>query len=75
MVSFTIFLMSAIFSTGTFASAAISSSVGLRPSRWVSRCEMARRRLIVSTRCTGMRMVRALSARARVMACRIHHVA
>ena len=35
----------------------------------------ARRRLMVSIMCTGMRMVRAWSAMARVMACRIHHVA
>ena len=31
--------------------------------------------LMVSTMCTGMRMVRAWSAMARVMAWRIHHVA
>ena len=31
--------------------------------------------LIFSTICTGMRMVRALSAMALVMACRIHQVA
>ena len=33
------------------------------------------RRLIVSTMWTGMRIVRAWSAIARVIACRIHHVA
>ena len=37
--------------------------------------EVRTRRLIFSTMCTGMRMVRAWSAMERVMACRIHQVA
>ncbi len=57
------------------AAAAASSSVASRPSscwRW-----WAVLRSLVSTSiiCTGMRMVRAWSAMARVMAWRIHHVA
>ena len=55
--------------------AAISSTVGSRPSscsiwRW-----MRSTLFIVSTMCTGMRMVRAWSAIARVIAWRIHQVA
>ena len=56
-------------------SAAISSGVGSRPmscSSW--RCTRMSL-LMVSTMCTGMRMVRAWSAMARVMAWRIHQVA
>ena len=54
---------------------AISSTVGSRPSSCSSVRETRIRRLIVSTMWTGMRIVRAWSAMARVMACRIHHVA
>ena len=54
---------------------ASSSIVGSRSSSWMSwrwwRCTL----LIDSTMCTGMRMVRAWSAIARVIAWRIHHVA
>ena len=54
---------------------AISSTVGSRPSSWSSWRETRISRLIVSTMWTGMRIVRAWSAMARVIACRIHHVA
>ena len=54
---------------------AISSTVGSRPSSWRSPRETRMSRLIVSTMWTGMRIVRAWSAMARVMAWRIHHVA
>ena len=54
---------------------ASSSTVGSRSSSCIiwrcTRCTL----LIDSTMCTGMRMVRAWSAMARVMAWRIHHVA
>ena len=56
-------------------SSAISSELGSRPSSCTSRRWMRISRLIVSTMCTGMRMVRAWSAIARLMAWRIHHVA
>ncbi len=56
-------------------SAASSSTVASRPSSWWSwRCTRASL-LIVSTMCTGTRMVRAWSAIALVIAWRIHHVA
>ena len=54
---------------------AISSTVGSRPSSWRSPRETRISRLIVSTMWTGMRIVRAWSAMARVMAWRIHQVA
>ena len=54
---------------------AISSTVGSRPSSWRSWRLTRIRRLIVSTMWTGIRIVRAWSAMARVIACRIHHVA
>ena len=57
------------------ASLAISSIVGSRPRSWTSFLPMFRSLLIVSIMWTGMRMVRAWSAMARVMAWRIHHVA
>ena len=56
-------------------SSPISSRVGSRPSSWSSRRETRTSLLIVSTMWTGMRIVRAWSAMARVMACRIHQVA
>ena len=62
-------------STGTSILIAISSGVGSRPSSWTSWREVRMSLLMVSIMCTGMRMVRAWSAMARVMACRIHHVA
>ncbi len=54
---------------------AISSGVGSRPSDCNSWRETRMSLLMVSTMCTGMRIVRAWSAMARVMAWRIHHVA
>ena len=54
---------------------AISSGEGSRPRRctsWRSTCTTL---LSFSTMCTGMRIVRALSAIARGTACRIHQVA
>ena len=62
-------------STGTSILAAISSGVGSRPSSCTSWREVRMSLLMVSIMCTGMRMVRAWSAMARVMAWRIHHVA
>jgi hypothetical protein len=57
------------------SSFASSSGVGSRPSSWsISRWTRVSL-LICSTMCTGMRIVRAWSAIARVIACRIHHVA
>ena len=57
------------------ASLAISSWVGSRPRSCISSFEMFRSRLIVSIMWTGMRIVRAWSAIARVIAWRIHQVA
>ena len=54
---------------------AISSGVGSRPSSWTRAREVRMSLLMVSIMCTGMRMVRAWSAMARVMAWRIHQVA
>ena len=54
---------------------ASSSMVGSRSSSWVIWRWMRMTRFMLSTMCTGMRMVRAWSAMARVMAWRIHHVA
>src|SRR2546426_372847 len=62
-------------SVGIFITWPISSGVGSRPSSWRSWREIRINLLIVSTMWTGMRMVRAWSASARVMACRIHQVA
>ena len=62
------------FQSAPMASA-ISAKVGSRES---SCCSLRLARvslLIVSTMCTGMRMVRAWSAMARLMACLIHQVA
>ena len=54
---------------------ASSSLVGSRPSSCTICREVRISLLMVSIMCTGMRMVRAWSAMARVMACRTHHVA
>ena len=51
---------------------AISSTVGSRPSSASRERETRLRRLIASTMWTGMRIVRAWSAMARVIAWRIH---
>ena len=53
----------------------ISSLVGSRPNSWISLRLTRTSLLMVSTMCTGMRIVRAWSAIARVIAWRIHHVA
>jgi RNA polymerase primary sigma factor len=54
---------------------AISSDVGSRPSSCTRAREVRISLLMVSIMWTGMRMVRAWSAMARVIAWRIHHVA
>ncbi len=64
-----------IFDTGISMRVAISSTNGSRPSSWTSMRVVRVSLLMVSIMCTGMRMVRAWSAIARVIACRIHHVA
>ena len=56
-------------------SLAISSGVGSRPRSWSSWRWTRTSLLMVSTMWTGMRIVRAWSAMARVMAWRIHQVA
>ncbi|MNC46221.1 hypothetical protein D3C75_952300 [compost metagenome] len=73
--SWPIFLISWIFSTVTPISLAISSSVGSRPRSCSSWRDTRTNLFSVSTICTGIRMVRAWSAMARVIACLIHHVA
>src|SRR5205809_315739 len=62
-------------STGSSSRSAISSGVGSRPSSWTSLRDTRTTRLMCSIMWTGTRMVRAWSAIARVIACRIHHVA
>ena len=57
------------------SSVAISSGVGSRPSCWMSWRSTWMTLLSFSTMCTGMRIVRPLSAIARVTAWRIHQVA
>src|SRR3989442_1296959 len=57
------------------SSSAISSGLGSRPRRCTSWRSMCTTLFSFSTMWTGMRIVRALSAIARVTACRIHHVA
>ena len=59
----------------TRARSAISSGVGSRPSCWTSWRSTWTTLLSFSTMWTGMRIVRPLSAIARVTAWRIHHVA
>ena len=67
--------ISSTFSGVMSISLASSSGVGSRPRSCSSSRWMRPSLLITSTMCTGMRMVRAWSAMARVMAWRIHHVA
>ena len=57
------------------AALAVSSMVGSRPFSWRSFLETFRSLDIVSIMWTGIRIVRAWSAMARVIAWRIHHVA
>ena len=64
-----------ISSTKTPSSCAISSSEGSRPNVWIIRLWVLWYLFTFSTMWTGIRMVRPLSAMARVMAWRIHHVA
>ena len=62
------FCTSTTFSGVMSSSLASSSGVGSRPRSWsICRCTRASL-LMTSTMCTGMRMVRAWSAMARVMA-------
>ena len=69
------FCTSTTFSGVMSSSTASSSGVGSRP-RSCSICRCTRASLLItSTMCTGIRMVRAWSAIARVIACRIHQVA
>jgi hypothetical protein len=63
------------FSTGMSMRRPISSLVGVRPSSFSSSRDARRNLFMLSFMCTGMRMVRDWSAMARVIACRIHHVA
>src|SRR5699024_6474868 len=67
--------ISSTFSGVMSISLASSSGVGSRPRSWSSSRWMRPSLLMTSTMCTGMRMVRAWSAIARVIACRIHQVA
>ena len=62
-------------STERPVTSAISSMFGSRPCRWTNSREALRSLVIVSTMCTGTRIVRLWSAIARVIACRIHQVA
>src|SRR5881275_3003326 len=64
--------ISSTFSGVMSISLASSSGVGSRPRSWSSSRWMRPSLLITSTMCTGMRMVRAWSAMARVIACRLH---
>ena len=74
-VSWLIRRISRTRSTVMSTRAATSSLVGSRPSSWWSWRWAQTTLLMVSTMWTGMRMVRAWSAMARVMAWRIHQVA
>ena len=74
-VSWLIRWISRTRSIGNSTRPAISSTVGSRPSSWSSWRWTRTTLLMVSTMCTGMRIVRAWSAMARVMAWRIHQVA
>ena len=73
--SWEIFRISRTFSGATSIPEPISSLVGSLPYSCTSRRVTRKSLLIFSTMWTGTLMVRAWSAMARVMACRIHHVA
>ena len=73
--SWEILRISSTFSGPISMAMPISSGVGSRPYSWSNRRCWRINLLMVSTMCTGMRMVRAWSAMALVMACRIHQVA
>ena len=68
------FITAFTLSTGICSLRATSSAVGSRPYSCTSRREARITLLMASIMCTGTRMVRAWSAMARVMACRIHQV-
>jgi hypothetical protein len=67
--------ISSTFSGVTAMLWASSSGVGSWPRAPTNWPRMLRSWLMTSTMCTGMRMVRAWSAIAREMPCRIHQVA
>ena len=69
------FWTSTTFSGVMSSSLASSSGVGSRPRSWSIWRWTRASLLMTSTMCTGMRMVRAWSAIARVIAWRIHQVA
>jgi hypothetical protein len=75
MGSCAIFSTFRTLATGMSMRLPISSEVGSRPYSWTSWREVRISLLMVSIMCTGMRMVRAWSAMARVIACLIHQVA
>ena len=75
MGSWAILMILRTLLTGMSIFLAISSLVGSRPISWTRARRTRMSLLIVSIMWTGMRIVRAWSAMARVMACRIHHVA
>ena len=70
-----IFWMLFTRSTGILTRFDICSGVASMPVSCTISWEARTMRLMVSTMCTGMRMVRDWSASARVMACLIHQVA
>ena len=63
-----IFMILRTLATGMSIRSAISSACGSRPSSCTSARDVRVSLLIVSIMCTGMRIVRAWSAMARVMA-------
>ena len=73
--SWAIFMILRTLEAGRSMRSPISSAVGSRPSSCTSERLVRVSLLIVSIMCTGMRIVRAWSAMARVIACRIHQVA
>jgi hypothetical protein len=75
MGSFAIFSTMRTLSTGSSIRTLSSSGVGSRPSICTRKRVARTSLLIVSIMCTGIRIVRAWSAMARVMAWRIHQVA
>ena len=75
MGSCAIFMILRTLDTGMSIRLAISSALGSRPSSCTSERDVRVSLLIVSIMWTGMRIVRAWSAIARVIAWRIHHVA
>ena len=68
-------MIRSVSSTDRPTSLASSSVVGSRPVCWRICSLLAFSVEMLWNMCTGMRIVRAWSATARVIACRIHHVA